>query len=759
MELTSLGQWLMVDKDRLLQAERALENSRGRDLQISNVILGLSNQSLIKEIRENTYLIAVFAFIAGCTVESHEKVGRLLYEIMQRRQSNSISSQQIVRVVEQLRGYKDFIFKTTTMETTPLEVYDKLAKGFWRESLRQGLRIDGVYGDTATDYLAEFIGKVIDAMADMDNKKVIITGCRTGIWLACLLVWLRRDEVDVNVGEVQIYPDISNDTTPADGAHRTNRRLSIIFKGSLYGSNKSWHIQEWKDIQGRKIKELVVSLVDPHVIPLHQHPSPLQNTRQQIASVTHFRSELMMCIGNLATALVCIAVEKGVLHHSDPSRASSFVALSSICTDSFIQNYPQSLNWFGWNSIDGTRVGMITQCFTDIAEDGLRTVGSFDMNNEKSWKQLELIIKSAAERYKTGCGQNFLSPERNTETDDTIVQFAAHLATEALFFGICEKRPDNATYRPLEPNILHKNAKILSSLAFPDMGIENDAGRLSEGRCTYSDFMNNAWRALVQAQEDIAISDLAVSVGGYVIYQGLLDHLDSGVITDRRKAACVTVRPGSLKLHNANGTFHKLIEKVDKETQPLFMGYRGSEERAVPVEFLAPDGSFQGIDDMAAVDRVSAKVNHAINATEDSSNTLQIITYLTRVDNQPTGLDRELPRIPASWESSILAIVYAQHCEDTQYIIYHHLKLLVGEWKRKGYLGEGMQWCPIGKDAGHVTRRITKTQDQELVRFFEAGSIAVPYRDRMFIRPSKMPLINCVKEAMMDPERRWILIA
>ncbi|KAK8079474.1 hypothetical protein PG997_007292 [Apiospora hydei] len=730
----------MVDGTRLDDAEKALLGSKDRFRQVQNVILGLSNQSLIKAIRENRYLMAVFAFIAGCTVLSAQKVGRLLYEIVQRRHDTSIHSHQIVRIVEQIQGYKDFF-----SESAPFDVYDRLAKAFWDQAIQQSLRIDSVYDDTDAGHLAELIVKVIDAMTDTDNKRVLVKGSRMGIWLACLFVWIRPNEVDVFVGGVRIYPEVSDDSSTND------RRMSIIFTESEQISNLVWRLEAWKDIQGQELQELVVDMSDSRGVR-YQHQSPLQNTRNHIAVASRVRSELLDCIGDLATALICIAVDKGELHHPNPLKHHPVVALSSVCSRTFLEGYPNMMAHFGWDSIDKARVSIITNSLMNILNHGLQTVGPLKQST-CFWTQLESMIKSAARDNQIRTGKWFLSTKKDTEDDYTIIEFAIHLATEALFFSVCEKRPTSAVYRPLEPGILNRNANLLFALAFSSLGTAEKV------RCTYSDFMNHAWKAMVQSAEDIAVSDLAVSVGGYVIYRSLFDHLDSGVITDRRVAAGATVRPGSLKLQGTNGRYFRLVEDIDDETRSSFPITRFHQGVVTPVDLLAPDNTFRGISDADAIDRAGASVKHTIHATNDSTSKLQIITHIHRSSGSSTGTGTNYDRFPASWESSIYAVVYAHHCKDTQYVPMRQMELLIEEWHNRGYLGEGLQWCSIGRDARDVMRGITKTQNQEALRFFEAGSIASYTTYRFFIRPSTMPLLYCVIEALKESDDGCIIIA
>lgn len=736
--LESFGHWIVADKTRVAHAGKALATN-DTPLRIANALLGLSSQSVARAFRESDSLKATFAFIAGCSMMSCSNVGSLIHEILSRRSNTPISSTQISSVVERVRGYRDFI-----PGPTPYDIFNQIGRGYTNEVISQGLCSDAIYLDTDIEDLAVLILNVFDALQNDENDMVHMRGNRMAIWLASLFVWLKPKEVEVYAGEVRIYPALS------EGGTGHVARLSIVItQVTEHDPDNEWKVQEWRRVPGYDLPEVLA----PIPIKTTQsnslghrnlHRIPIKDARDQILVCISSNSHFLGYIGNLATALICMAVENGTLrdHYGDNK-----ILLRSICSKGFRQSHENAMLVFGWDEMDGNKVDQIVSSLMKVMESGRKT-----LDPSTYIEKIQKITQSADQAAKERGETRLLPPTKDAADDVIIIEFAVHLAMEAIYFSVCEELPANAVYRPCEPVILRENAKLLFDLAFRNTKFtytQESRGDL----CRYSEFKNRVWAAMVQEPGDIKISDLAVSSGGYIIYQGLLDHLGGGrAITDRRLAASVRVRPGVLKLEGKGAHFSRLAETLDNPTRTLFVRPRFREE-AQPVQLLAADQTFQGIADADAVEKTSTSVEHSMLAN-DSNGTLSIVTYIRREGKEPNTISR----IPASWETSILTVVFAHHCE-VKHVRTSQLADLSAMWNEEGHLGWNLQWCAVGRDMGTVERCITKTQNNELLRFFEAGNLAFLSVFPIFIRPSKVPLVFCVKEAMENAKEGWVLIA
>ncbi|KAK8084503.1 hypothetical protein PG997_005774 [Apiospora hydei] len=403
---------------------------------------------------------------------------------------------------------------------------------------------------------------------------------------------------------------------------------------------------------------------------------------------------------------------------------------------------------FGWKDIDSTRVDRIIRCLAEISELEDKETNIV----ASSLACLEKMMRSAADLYEKQFGSSPLKLTGEKNEEISIVEFAIHLATEALLFSLCEERPARAVYRLLEPFLLSRNADPLFALAFGAPRYSIYDKKVHKGPCTYWDLRQSVMQAMISAAEDPGQSDLAICEDGYVAYQGVLDHVNEGIPTNKQVAGSIRVCPGWLKLRGRNSNYRKLVE----ESEPSLLSSRVDDSRTYPVELLSPMGTFQGIPEVDSTDRLGISVKHVVRASNEVAGSLQILTYLSEPHNDPVN-PGTISRISANWQLSICAAIFSQICEDTT-VRTPQLQILADRWNKKGDLGENLQWCHVGRETRGAKCWITTTHKSEALRFFEAGNLA--FRGNpVFIHPPTVPLVYCIKEVMEKSQNGWVLIA
>jgi len=100
----------------------------------------------------------------------------------------------------------------------------------------------GLFDTSPFGKLAKILHKVFEELQNIDNRRITMEGCRTGIWLATVLMWLRPKEIDLSMNGFRIFPEVGN----------TEVRLSINLLRHVDGDISQWRIHPWhpeKDLE------------------------------------------------------------------------------------------------------------------------------------------------------------------------------------------------------------------------------------------------------------------------------------------------------------------------------------------------------------------------------------------------------------------------------------------------------------------------------------------------------------------------------
>ena len=457
----------------------------------------------------------------------------------------------------------------------------------------------------------------------------------------------------MSVNNFRVYPSVQ------DKAEGNTIRLSINFVPPRELSSSSWSIKRWES--QTKIENLVVRM-NEEFLTAKKHPSPLGTARYQVA-ISESSEEVVDAVGYLASALVVVATTRG---HLINEYGSSEKHLIDLCSDDFLNAYPTMMERFGWRSLNKAR-----RDHTVWAIEGCIDGGNAQPTDDKV-DLLGTMISLSSRKYFDRFGEPMLT--RNDFREREIVEYAIHVATEALLFSLCFECPKNPKYRPFETNALNRNAELLFSILL----VRPDQQSICKG-CNFWDLRAHIMDAIVPRASATSSVDLAVAGDGYIAYSAALLAIDTDM-TDRRRIASLCVSPGSLRREGMQGQFEKLVEHQN----PTRIAARTLDTDPRPVELFGPGGKFQGVNDYSARTKLEITVEHLVALSNDRRSTLYFTTYLNESFSSSLVISPAyggaIPSIPAQWKRSIDAVAFASHINQYTSLPDQH-KALAERWK------------------------------------------------------------------------------
>lgn len=736
--LERFGAGLLVDEDRIIAGVETLKKTENKIVPMLKLVIGLSGHGLAKALRNNINLTASFLFTIACSpCFTVEETGKLIHKMMALKGilvSYPIPSATLSQFARNVTGYGDIMERDV-----PSELYKDVAKAV-REKLPDPDALPSLFDTSPVEKLAELLHKVFEELQNADNKHITIEGCRTGIWLATVLLWLRGKEVDLSVNGFRILPKTGE----------TNSRLSINLIRDVSRNTSEWRIHAWhpqKDLNKLVIRmDNMMQYTQPH------HHYPLSVARYQMAN-SSASSQVLEATGYLAAGLVDTAYEQGYLCNKNRSLS---LPLQAICSDYFQNSYRNIIKCFGWEDLNNARQSKIADVLRDYISKARSRIIHVSGNERDDVDFIGTAIQECDKNYFDTYGEPMLVNRDGSLSQ--VIEQAIHLATEALLFSFCFELPVRAAYRPYTTYQLRSNAEILRKLLFgPSVPCSSDTQPMVQGY-PFREFQVHAIQALLQGVTDVNDSDIAVACNGYVAYSAVLLDMATNM-TDRRKISAICVIPGALRLEGEQGHFNRITEakKNDVVSGRLL-------SIAHPVELFSRDRGFHGLDEGLAFDKRNTEVQHLISAYDDPlRRSIYLATFLNPTVESGHSLvlpqDQARSLIPTSWEQSIEAITFAHHTWKYNMVPAQE-KSLAERWQEKGYLeSDNMQWCSVGQWVGSSKRYISTTSCNEELRFFEAGNLADCRK--LFIRQKRVPLIQCIKEAIEicgdDPS--WAIIS
>jgi hypothetical protein len=709
-------------------------------------MIGLPGSGVAKAFLQDHHMVSAFLLIVACQpCFTVDETGTLLYSLMEKRGVfNNVPATPLL-ISDAIRAVAGYGSRLGDQHPSRLfsEVGRKVQAAYNTSNLPPEL-----FESSNLESLANILSSVFEALQDADVKQVQLNCCRSGIWLATFFLWLFSDSTECHVHGTLIYPESVS----------INPRLSINIVRPEDACIRSWRKQS-------SLETLIdESLSKDSVKKSHSH-YPLEDANLYIQHAYKLDGPALKAVGQLASALVQVGCEAGLLANRDRSITRK---LKDICSSSFLNYYPKIIQQFGWpashmvvdESVQSQFVEAI-QSHTMKLNAGQQSVPPHD-DFEFIKDQLDTCYQDYLDDQ---IGAVFLEPFSDFLS---IIEPAVHLATEALLFAFCQNDEDDghmvfskAIFRPPDTHRFVTNANILRELLFAREG------------CSFAKFRVEAMQAMLPGSPDITSHDLAVAGDGFVAYAAALCTVEN-CATKEREATVIRVVPGNLKsTREASLTDRSTQEEIIGTVERLTEVTRDSlpHSRCVgmsrySINVFSANNNFDGIRDSAARNPNHTAVEHWIdNMKKPRMRTLYLTTYLC-VEIEPSLRQPEeqrsqptVYRAPASWEQSIEAIAFAEHVKDCD-VTRTQEKSLALQWKDKGlFTPEQMQWCPVGGHAASNTRYISMTHANESLRFFEAGYLAYQQR-KLFIR-HRLPLMQCIKVAFErcgnDPG--WAIIA
>ncbi|MCJ1374403.1 hypothetical protein MMC20_005635 [Loxospora ochrophaea] len=689
-----------ISPGRIAEAVTALSGGENRIFEWLKVSIGLKS-GIARVMKSSVPLVLSFLLTIACKPSfTNEEIGRLLYDMMACRnilKSVPVSPSQITQLVDTISGYGHHMIPMDHFSTVALTIQTNIPSRGEFPLLFQRSSPKGI---------AEVLSAVFEGLQNEDISQVTLDGSLCGAWILSLFLWLLPNDTECIVNNARLF-----------GSPRSHLSLRLV-------DQDSWHIRKW-----RSADELGVLIVrDETLSKLRYSPMshyPLRAARSTLSAQFGMSSKASEATGQLAAALVDIAVEHGCIRSAHHIENPLSIPLSTICQESFEAQKHTIMECFGWETDSEFRQNQllvaksIEQC---INEPG---VTLRDDTREKDLDCIQNILYSVyRHHFDTNHSYMLLA---NEEEFLNIIGPAVHLATEALLHSLCDKSPTQRAFRPCTSRQLDRNACILKEIVF----LESKRG------CSYSLFRNEALKASIPGFAGEA-EGLAVSSNGYVAFASSLGR----PTTDVEISTAISVIPGALKWDSELGHFDRLVEnRMDDSLCARTIG---------PFRHIAAFAGeeYHGFED--SKDPNDCEIRTFLSA---AGKTLSLATYIQ------LGQHQTAPSVLANWESSMEAIVFARHVHEYN-ISPASEERLARRWHNKGFINR-MAWCEVGETASdaHAKWHITKTSMDETLRFFEAGHWGFQERRRMFVR-HKAPLVQCIANALeLGEETPWVIIS
>ena len=685
---------------RISEASQALSNVNSKQFDWLKVSIGFPTGGVANIMRTSVSCIAAFLLVVACkTVFTNSEIAAILFDMIEKSRiirELPISKGQIEDLVDCLAGYGDAIL--------PADIYNRAVSEISGNLRSMGKQTTAIFSRPSLENVAEILSRVFEALQDDEVKRISLEGTETAPWLASVFLWLFPEDTEcVSFGTLLFG--------------NSSARISIQITDGY-----RWTIQEWR-AEGKVSSVLIGS---DHFAGMHHLEK--QHSYIQLASA---RNKLMFQyslaendidqMGQLAAALIQTAYEIGTLG----SRRMGFVDLRTLCSENFTKSHTGIIKEFGW---------VVDRYFKDEQNQFFNAI-------RRNIESCATLDDAPLDKWILKCFSSDSGPAEVAEliSNKSIVTPAIHVATEAVYYSLCDRLPSNKAFRLCTYAQSFKNRKVLEDVLF--------AHHRSSPK-TYlemSTFRAEALQALLPGVPDVNEADLAVAFGGYVAYSSVIEG-DVGCTTT---STAISVVPGSLRYHKEFGGFDRLTEKpYSLETAATASFLHESEVNRVKV-FHGAD--YQGIE--ARADTTGAVVEHLLSAFKKN-------LYLhTRFKLTTAGMPWH---VSINWKSSIEAFTFAS------YVTEHDLtpvaeEQLAQKLNRSGIF-EKIGWANPGitVDRGGLDRHITTTSSNDLLRFFEAGRwLDDPNHGgrKIWIR-EKAPLIQCIKEATADESenRGWVII-
>ncbi|KAM7212766.1 hypothetical protein V8F06_011855 [Rhypophila decipiens] len=336
----ALGSSIIVFPGRIEEGITALTAGRGSQEMLRDfmVTIGLSSGGIAHFIRrEAPRCVPAFLLVTSLkTFLTDEEIGGVLHEMLilqglTRKPQLRCSRPQLKNVISAISGYSDQIIPTHTVSTL---VAALRGAGLDTEAMRQTFR------RPQAKELARILSLVFGALQKDDIDFVSLEGIANYVIVASSFLWLNEGEVQFMVGDQVLQ-----------AAARPRILIRIPKQATRQPeTNTAWTIQEWRE--GSALSTLVVPNLTDSLpgSPALTSFTPACIAKRVLAAQYGLKPQQINDVGKLATSLVLVAIERGVvtLEKFESGVAPRECRLQAMCQGTFLSSVLNCMGCYGW---------------------------------------------------------------------------------------------------------------------------------------------------------------------------------------------------------------------------------------------------------------------------------------------------------------------------------------------------------------------------------------------------------------------------
>ncbi|KAK4183727.1 hypothetical protein QBC35DRAFT_518045 [Podospora australis] len=296
LALEALGSSIIVHPDRISDGMHALSNG-GQNERLPKFLvnIGVSSGGLSHFIRKQApRYVTSFHLATGLKAFlTDAEIADIFYDMLVHQGLTKIpelrcSRSQLASVIEATSGYSD--------QLIPEDIVNVLVSALGSSGLHaraHDMRM--TFGTPNSKELARIFSLVFGSVRNEEVEFVTLEGSSNCTIIASTFLWLNGDDVQLTVGDQTVI-----------GVAQPKILINIPTSGE---TGNSWVVQEWR--QGRALSKLIVTGV---AISDKTSATPTKAAKKAISAQYALSDEKMAYVGQLATALVLAAVERGLVY-------------------------------------------------------------------------------------------------------------------------------------------------------------------------------------------------------------------------------------------------------------------------------------------------------------------------------------------------------------------------------------------------------------------------------------------------------------
>ncbi|CAP70995.1 uncharacterized protein PODANS_3_10430 [Podospora anserina S mat+] len=297
LALEALGSSIIVHPDRISDGMQAL-SSRGQNERLGSFLvnIGVSSGGISQFIRKHAPCY-VTSFLLATSLKAFltdAEIDDVFYDMLVHQGLTKIpelrcSRSQLTNAIGATAGYSD--------QLIPVDIVDSVViilrnSGLHVQDMRRA------FGTPNSKELARIFSLVFGSIQDEEVEFVTLEGSSNCTIIASAFLWINGDDVQLTVGDRTVI------------AVAQPKILINIPTGGERGN--AWAVQEWRE--GKALSNLIVTGVASSDKPIATSANHAKAAKQVISAQYGLSDEKMAYVGQLATALVLVAVERGIIY-------------------------------------------------------------------------------------------------------------------------------------------------------------------------------------------------------------------------------------------------------------------------------------------------------------------------------------------------------------------------------------------------------------------------------------------------------------